>query len=105
MIMDQYGHSRPFSNIQSAEVTHIPALYNLFQKYGITIPEDEGMNYVVYPSNLQEAYEIGVTAEIENIDMYNRFLEESLPRDVKNVFTSLRNASEKHLSAFQKHAN
>ena len=55
------------------------------------------------PSSLNEAFEAGVTAELENIAMYDRFLQEDIPHDVKNVFIALRDASKNHLSAFQNH--
>lgn len=103
VIMDQYGQQRPFSNIKSAEETHISALESLFENYNISIPEDESENYIIYPTSLNEAYKTGMKAEIDNIAMYDRFLQEDLPKDVRTVFTSLRNASVKHLNAFQRH--
>ena len=35
-------------------------------------------------------------------NMYESFLKENLPDDVREVFESLMNASEKHLAAFQR---
>jgi len=34
--------------------------------------------------------------------MYERFLKENPPEDVKEIFTGLRNGSQNHLQAFQK---
>ena len=43
-----------------------------------------------------------VVDEIENIAMYERFLQQELPKDVRQVFESLKNASENHLRAFRR---
>lgn len=103
IIMDEYGEQRPFSNIILSEGKHISMLTNLFNTYHLSIPEDLSANYVTLPSSLNEAYEAGVIAEIENIAMYDRFLQEDIPQDVENVFIALRDASKNHLSAFQNH--
>lgn len=103
IIMDEYGEQRPFSNIILSEEKHISMLTNLFNKYQLTVPADQAANYVTLPSSLNEAYQAGVDAEIENIAMYDRFLKEDIPTDVENVFIALRDASKNHLSAFQNH--
>lgn len=105
LIMKTYGEQRPFSNIILSEEKHISMLTTLFNNYGLTIPVDQAANYVTVPSSLNAAYEAGVNAEIENIAMYDRFLQENLPQDVRNVFIALRDASKNHLSAFQNHLN
>jgi hypothetical protein len=42
-----------------------------------------------------------VQAEIDNIAMYESFLEKELPADVAGLFAELKRASENHLRAFQ----
>lgn len=101
IIMNMYGAARPFSNIIRAEDYHISLLKPLFEKYDYTVPKDDAVSLGRAPSSLAQAYEIGVDAEIKNIDMYKDFLEEDLPADVKYVFTSLMNASVNHQKAFQ----
>lgn len=105
LIMDKYGSQKPFSNIIEAEKTHISQLTELFNTYKINIPEDNSKDYVVLPNSLDDAYKAGVTAEIDNIAMYDRFLKEDLPQDIKNTFIALRDASKKHLAAFQNKIN
>lgn len=100
LIMDQYGTTRPFSNISKAETTHISWLEPLFVKYNLDLPVNESDQIVVLPASLTDAYQAGVDAEIFNISMYEAFLKEDLPADVKTVFDSLKSASENHLSAF-----
>ena len=68
----------------------------------IEIPKDESSGIVKLPESLNEAYKAGVKAEIENIAMYERFLQQELPKDVRQVFESLKNASENHLRAFRR---
>lgn len=101
LIMDKYGSQKPFSNIIEAEKNHISQLTELFNTYKINIPEDNSKDYAVLPNSLDDAYKAGVTAEIDNIAMYDRFLKEDLPQDIKDTFVALRDASKKHLAAFQ----
>jgi len=100
-LMEEFGVARPFSNIREAELTHIDALLPLFETYGIELPEKP--DHVAIPDTLAETYQIGVDAEIANIAMYEKFLDDdSLPADIAAVFTRLMNASENHLKAFER---
>jgi hypothetical protein len=101
MILEGYGTVRPFSNILRAEETHIDALLPLFAEYGIAAPNDDSAEHTVLPDTLTSAYQTGVNAEVTNIAMYEQFLEQNLPADVRAVFESLMRASENHLRAFQ----
>lgn len=105
LIMDKYGSQKPFSNIIEAEKNHISQLTALFNTYKITIPEDNSKDCAILPNSLNDAYKAGVTAEIDNIAMYDRFLKEDLPQDIKDTFIALRDASKKHLEAFQNKIN
>lgn len=104
-IMDTYGNIRPFIMIARAEQRHIASLQALFDKYGIQIPENPYIDNIQVPGEIQEACQLGVEAEIENIKLYK---EKLLPLvadypDITQVFTNLMNASEqKHLPAFEK---
>ncbi len=104
-IMDEYGVQRPFSNIIKAEDTHIGLLTPLFAEYGIVIPQKDWNSFVSVPDSLEASYEIGVTAEEKNIAMYERFLKEDLPDEVREVFEHLQNASQNHLRAFRNAAD
>ncbi|MBN2324022.1 MAG: DUF2202 domain-containing protein [Spirochaetes bacterium] len=100
-VIDRFGSVRPFSNIVKSEQTHVGLLVPLFEKYGFTVPEDTYASHVVVPDDLKSALEIGVQAEIDNIAMYESFLERDLPEDVRAVFERLKAASENHLGAFR----
>lgn len=100
LIMDAFDVSRPFSNIERAENKHIDWLTGLFDDYGYVLPKDEAV--VTPPASLAEAFQAGVMAEKLNIAMYEKFLSQELPQDVRVVFTALKNASEKHLKAFER---
>jgi hypothetical protein len=101
-ITEVFGAQRPFSNIMRAETTHIALLNPLFEKYDVKIPQNTASRYVVVPADITSALKAGVDAELKNIGMYELFLKQSLPDDVKSVFTSLMNASQKHLNAFSR---
>ena len=106
VIMDAYGEQRPFINIMKAEGVHVQRLLPLFTAYGVTVPEDTALELTVKPDSLAAAYEAGVTAEVNNIAMYEAFLkQEDLPDDVRAVFEALTRASGNHLRAFEGNAN
>lgn len=102
LVIEKFGEQRPFSNILSAEETHISHLIPLFKKYNVALPADNSKDYVKVPTSIKESLETGVQGEIENIAMYERFLKQNIPSDVKTVFTSLRSASQNHLQAFKR---
>ncbi|MCK5129725.1 MAG: DUF2202 domain-containing protein, partial [Clostridiales bacterium] len=101
-ILEKFGEQKPFSNIIKAEERHIELLKDIYTKYEYTIPEDTAIDHVVLPEDIKEALEIGVQAEIDNIAMYEKFLEQVLPDDIRDVFIELRDGSKKHLNAFKK---
>jgi hypothetical protein len=84
----------------TAEQTHIDLLLPLFEAYGISVPEFDVD--VVVPVTLEEAYQLGVEAEIANIALYQAFLDQDLPDDVRTVFEQLVEASNHHLAAFSR---
>lgn len=105
--MDKFGNVRPFSNIKMSEEQHIAWLLPLFEKYGVkAVDENEMKEKVHVASSLEEAAEICVGAEVDNIAMYEKFLaQKDLPEDMKAVFINLKAASENHLSAFKRQVN
>ena len=101
-LMEEFGLTRPYSNIAESEKTHIALLEELYNELGMDIPQVDPSEHLVLPSSPAEAAEIGVKAEIYNIDMYRKFLEQDLPDNVRDTFTRLMKASENHLKAFQR---
>lgn len=104
-LVDEFGSVNPFYQLINAETMHIEALSNVFEAYGLDIPEDNGEDFAIVPSTLEEAYEIGVVAEIDNIALYEGYLNLDLPEAVQTVFENLMNASEHHLAAFEAHVD
>ncbi|MGD8577360.1 MAG: DUF2202 domain-containing protein [Thiohalophilus sp.] len=103
-VINKFGEIRPFINIVEAESRHIEALLPLFYKYGIPVPEDDWDSRIEAPGSVLEACQVGVEAEIENAEMYERLLELSADYpDVQSVLSQLQRASaENHLPAFQR---
>lgn len=102
-LIDTYGVGTPLTNIVKAEETHVNLLEGLFQTYGYDMPLDDAKAFLNEPESLANVYELGVEAEIVNIDMYAQFLSNGdLPSDVVKAFESLQSASESHLEAFQR---
>lgn len=105
LIISKYGNVRPFSNIVRSEGKHIDMLTPLFKAHNVTIPKNTAKDYVALPASLLESYPIGVEAEIKNIAMYDKFLSQDLPDDIRTVFNYLKNASENHLRAFERNVD
>ena len=105
LIIEEYGSIRPFTNIMAAEERHIEWVTELFDDYGYRLPKDTAHMYVMLPKDLKSSFETGVQAEIDNIGMYESFLQEDLPEDVRDLFERLQQASENHLRAFRNNLN
>lgn len=101
-IMEAFDVTRPFSNILQAEKQHEAALLALYEAKGLEVPEFDASQYITIPQTLDEVYTIGIQAEIDNIAMYDAFLEQELDEDVRLTFEALQRASESHLNAFRR---
>jgi len=105
-VLGLLGNVKPFANIENAEKQHVDAIAKLFGKRALDVPDsewgDDDLPELAAITSLKEACQAGVEAENENIAMYRRLLEGSLPDDVAKVFAKLMSASlENHLPAFQ----
>ena len=103
-VLADFGQIRPFSNIVNAEVRHAASLALLFDSYGLELPESEwNMENVPTFDSVREACQAAAQAEIANIALYDIWLVETLPEDVRFVFENNRRASlDKHLPAFRR---
>ncbi|PTQ84918.1 hypothetical protein C8U37_10646 [Trichococcus patagoniensis] len=101
-VLETFGDEAPFNNIISSEAQHINEMTILFEKYSLAIPSDESADHIERAAGIREALDNCATGEVDNIAMYNKFLEQDIPDDARATFTALRNASEGHLQAFQK---
>ena len=103
LVMDTFGEVRPFSNIVQSGVQHIALLRPLFTDRGWNVPEDESRPHLVTPQNFTEALNLAEQAEVDNIAMYEHFLnQKNIPDDLKSVFERLLAASRRHLNAFRR---
>jgi hypothetical protein len=102
LILNEMNITKPFSNIIKAEETHIGYMEDLYETYGFKLPTIDPSQHVSLPESINDAYIAGVEAEIINIAMYESFLEQDLPEDVRSVFEKLKAGSESHLQAFKK---
>lgn len=101
-VLETFGDQAPFNNIISSEAQHITEMTVLFEKYNLAVPADESADHIQRVADVREALDNCATGEVDNIAMYNKFLEQDIPDDVRATFTALRNASEGHLQAFNK---
>lgn len=104
-VIEKLGNVRPFAMIIRAEEQHISSLKAIFDKYGVTIPENPYLGKITAPGTLAEACATGSDAEVANAALYR---DDLLPKvtdypDITTVFESLMTASQdKHLPAFNK---
>lgn len=102
--MAKFKVDRPYSNIRQSEESHIQWVTDLLTARGLAVPPNDAAAHVSLPATAQEMAKAGVQAEIRNIAMYDTFMKQPLPDDVRAVFQRLKSASENHLAAFQKAA-
>lgn len=106
-VIEKFGAQTPFTNIVEAEQRHQKALIALFETHEVPLIENRWVGAIEVPSTLEEAYVMGVNAEVATIQMYDMLLAYAgnYP-EVKDVFYKLQAASfNNHLSAFQNHLN
>jgi len=101
-IMENFDVRNPFANIEKAEQTHEAALIDLYLARDMKLPDFDASSHLVIPDTLEEIYAVGIQAEINNIAMYESFLQEDLDEDVRLVFEALKRGSESHLAAFER---
>ena len=104
-VIKKLGNVRPFSMIIRAEEQHISALKSIYDKYGLTVPENTLAKKITAPSTLSQACQTGVDAEIANAALYRDKLLPAVTDypDITQVFENLMNASQqKHLPAFER---
>jgi hypothetical protein len=110
---DMYPDENTFANIQFSEQTHMDAVKNLCDKYGIEIKvSDETGDFTITKMiefyadieqmSLLDALNVGIV--IENMDIKDLGLAlalDGMPKDVGRVFTNLIDGSLNHLDAFE----
>lgn len=104
-VIKKLGDVRPFSMIIRAEEQHISVLKSIYDKYGLSVPENTMAKKVTAPATLQQACQTGVDAEIANAALYRDKLLPAVTdyEDITQVFENLMNASQqKHLPAFER---
>lgn len=101
-VLNDFGPVLPFAAILTAEQRHSTVLGLLYSKRGLPVPVSTvTVATVPHFATVRQACAAGVTAERENIALYDRFLAGDLPDDVRQVFSNNRRASlENHLPAF-----
>jgi hypothetical protein len=102
-LIDAFGNELPFSRLIVAESRHADALLRLYDLYDLDVPSVTPVTPNL-PATVEEAYAIGVEAEIANIALYDDYLDLDLPELVDRVFTNLQRASENHLRVLTAYA-
>lgn len=102
-VIADFGAVQPFVNIRAAEARHIGALHRLYQRYGLTIPDNPHPGKVAHYPSVTAACEAGIEAEIVNGEMYTRLAATRPRADILTVLRNLQAASQqRHLPAFRR---
>lgn len=102
-VLQDFGPVRPFVNIVQAEGQHAAAIAQLYAARGLVAPAN-GWTVDMVPrfASVAAACTAAAEAEVENVRLYDEFLAQALPTDVRTVFENNRRASiNNHLPAFQ----
>ena len=103
-VLEEYGSVRPFVNIIEAERRHAMRAKSEMDRLGIAYPKaNPYLGKIAAPASLLAACEQGVSAEIENIVLYDRILPKVRDDSVRATLEDLQWASrERHLPAFER---
>ncbi len=102
-VLEDFGETRPFSNIMQSEQRHIEALLPFFQKYNLEIPPNKYLGKMDSYQSIEEACLAGIDAEIENVSLYDTIYAITDDKSLIKVFNRLQSASQnKHLRAFKR---
>ncbi len=102
-VIETFGNQMPFTEIIEAEIKHYEELTKLLEKYNVALPVNDWYEKIVLPNTLVECCEVGVAAEIDNIQMYDNLLlyVDEYP-DIQDTIYRLQAASyNNHLPAFR----
>lgn len=101
-VIETLGQVAPFAQIVESEQSHIDALINQFNKYGLSIPENPWYENVPVFDSLEAACAASAQAEIDNATLCEQLTSMTENADLIRVFNNLGRASrENHLPEFQ----
>ncbi len=103
-VLADFGSVRPFVNIVEAEQKHASSVAFLLTSRGLEVPESLWTtDNVPRFTSVALACAAAADAEVENVELYDRYLALELPADVRTVFQNNRVASlDNHLPAFNR---
>jgi hypothetical protein len=106
-VMETFGSVSPFAEIAVSEATHVSVLIRQADKYGVDYPayDPSIFDFPVF-ATVDDAYQAGIDAEIEDAALYDTLLADVTHEDIARVYTNLKTASlENHLVSFQEYLN
>ena len=103
-VLERFGDIRPFINIIAAERRHAARVKGEMDRLGIAYPDQNPyLGTIAAPESVTSACRQGVTAEQENIALYDRILPGIDDASVRQTLGDLQAASrERHLPAFER---
>ncbi|KYH28394.1 MULTISPECIES: hypothetical protein [Clostridium] len=106
LISEKFKIEEPFYSMAKCETGNILTLISLFSKHNLPVPRDKSLEYIKTPKSIEEAYDLCIKGEENNIIMYEKFLkDESLEEDAKAIFLKLRDISKENINKLSKKEN
>lgn len=106
-VIANFGPVAPFVEIAASEAQHASVLVRTATKYGISYPayDPSVFSFPVF-STIEEAYQAGIDAEIEDAALYDTLMAGTDRVDLLRVYSNLQRASlESHLVEFEYYLN
>lgn len=100
-IFNSFGKVKPYQEMERYSGTGISELEILFLKRGYKIPEDKSSKYFKAATDFKTNLEYSYNNEIKNIIMYEMFLKQDLPDDVRVVLEALKLRGNQDLKAIE----
>jgi hypothetical protein len=101
-VIAQLGGISPFDRISAAEQQHVNVLIQQASRYGVAVPANSGLTTPIRFSTLEDACQVGVTAEIADGALYDELITFTTNTSLLRVYNNLQSASLKnHLLEFQ----
>lgn len=105
--IETFGNVAPFAEIAVSEAMHASVLIRQAEKYGVDYPayDPSVFDFPIFTS-VEDAYQAGIDAEIEDAALYDALLADVTHEDIARVYTNLQTASlSNHLVSFQDYLN
>lgn len=88
-LSEKFNMNKPFTKLIKRQEMYIDMLAQLYNEYGLTVPNKDWDNTVRLPNTPEEYYNNSLIKEKNLTEMYKTFLKEELPQEVRSALYKL----------------